>query len=120
MAMTRAELQARATERAAAERLRAFRLCDGTFAVKSRSLQPGAFHLVAVMPGEIRCDCPGYFYRQSCTHAAAVERRVVRERKAPTPIRPESDADRRLRLKAEARATLNIGAEWDRGPSVWA
>ena len=83
MAMTPAEIHQRATDRAKAERLKAWKLMNGTFAVKSRSLQPGAFHLVAVdAAGTVTCDCPGYYYRASCTHQAAVERRVARERKS--------------------------------------
>lgn len=97
MAMTDEQIHSRATERAKAERLRAFRLMSGAYAVKSRSLQPGAFHLVSVdADGNANCDCPGYHYRQSCTHSAAVERRIARERKTgavtrqPIPFRPRA------------------------------
>ncbi len=86
MAMTPAEqIHQRALDRAKAERLQTFRLMSGQYAVRSRKLAPGSFHVVSQdAAGALACDaqCPGYFYRGVCAHTATVERRVARERRS--------------------------------------
>jgi hypothetical protein len=73
-----------AGQEAAPERLHTFKLAgQPTYIVKSRKLEPGSVHLVHVnYAGEVtHCDCPGWYYRQSCAHAQAVTRRLERERR---------------------------------------
>ena len=81
--MTQQQLQQRAMDRAQTERLHTFRLAgDAGYLVKSRKMEPGAFHRVTTLDDGyvIGCDCKGWQYRRSCTHAAAVSRRVSRGR----------------------------------------
>lgn len=85
MSMTAEQIRERATQRAKDEGLKAWKLMDGTYAVRSRTLAPGAFHVVTVTTnGSALCDaqCPGFTYRRSCSHVAAVERRLSREQRA--------------------------------------
>jgi hypothetical protein len=79
--MTTEELQTRATDRAIAERLHTFKIAgQPLYMVRSRETEPGAMHQVHVTAGAVdHCDCKGWYYRQSCTHAAAVTRRLERE-----------------------------------------
>jgi hypothetical protein len=90
--MTQDEIEARATDRAAGEHLHTFRLAGGTsYLVKSRRIDPGAMHVVRVdQAGQVMScsDCPGWQYRQSCIHAAAVQRRLEREARRPKPVSP--------------------------------
>lgn len=80
MAMTHAEIVDRARQRADAEHLHTFKISEDLYLVKSRNLAPGTHHMVTVdAHGTIACDCPGYRYRQSCTHVEAVRRRLERE-----------------------------------------
>jgi hypothetical protein len=79
-------LKQRSRERAQAERLHTFKLSgQPAYLVKSRHLEPGSMHVVRIdSRGRVSsCDCPAWHYRMSCTHAAAVERRLERERKTP-------------------------------------
>jgi hypothetical protein len=98
MAMTQVELETRATSRAADEGLHTFRLAgQDAYLVKSRKSDPGGMHVVRVdSAGHVLdcSDCKGWEYRRSCTHAAAVSRRLEREARKtvtfvtvePTPI----------------------------------
>jgi hypothetical protein len=79
--MTTEELQTRATDRAIAERLHTFKIAgQPVYMVRSRTTEPGSMHQVHVHAGTVQhCSCKGWFHRQSCTHAAAVTRRLERE-----------------------------------------
>jgi hypothetical protein len=85
MALSKADLDQRARERAADEGLHTFRLAGSqAFLVKSRKTDPGAMHVVTVdETGTVTgCShCPGWDYRRSCVHAAAMTRRLERERR---------------------------------------
>jgi hypothetical protein len=65
-------------------------LSDTAFLVKSRKYAPGSHHIVAIDPatGEVtHCsECPGWHYRQSCTHAQAVQLRLERESRKSRPV----------------------------------
>jgi hypothetical protein len=92
--MTEEELDDRARERAISERLHTFKLAgEPIYMVRSRKSEPGSMHFVRVEDGRVTsCSCcKGWEYRQSCTHAAAVTRRLEREgRRHRTP---EKDQD---------------------------
>jgi hypothetical protein len=87
--MTITELNDRARQRSIDEHLHTFRVSEGAFLVKSRAYAPGSHHFVTVNPrtGDVtHCsNCPGWHYRQSCTHAQAVERRLEREGRKSQP-----------------------------------
>jgi hypothetical protein len=89
MALSKADLDQRARQRAAEEGIHTFRLAGvSAFLVKSRKTDPGAMHVVHVAgDGTVtECsNCPGWHYRQSCIHAAAVTRRLERERRVSRP-----------------------------------
>jgi hypothetical protein len=78
--MTTEELQTRAADRAIAERLHTFKIAgQPMYMVRSRETEPGAMHQVHVHAGTVdHCSCKGWYHRQSCTHAAAVTRRLER------------------------------------------
>jgi uncharacterized protein YegJ (DUF2314 family) len=79
--MTQQELVSRAYDRAKAEHLHTWKIAGQPFyLVKSRKSEPGAMHQVEVgYQGTVtNCTCQGWMYRQSCTHAAAVARRLQR------------------------------------------
>jgi hypothetical protein len=90
MAMTQAELDERARERAISERIHTFKIAgQPVYMVRSRNTEPGAMHQVRVLGGAVQhCTCKGWYYRQSCTHAQAVTRRLERESKR----RPAQDS----------------------------
>jgi hypothetical protein len=92
--MTTQELNERATARAVAERLHTFKVAgQAIYLVRSRETEPGAMHQVHVTAGAVdRCSCRGWGFRQSCTHAAAVTRRLQREHKA-SPVTDEPVMD---------------------------
>lgn len=79
--MTREELRHRSRERAKTERLHTFKIAgENRYLVRSRGLEPGSMREVRVSAGiVVSCSCPGYTYRQDCTHAACVNRRLERE-----------------------------------------
>lgn len=82
--MTFQQLQQLATDRAQAERLHTFKIAGNAgYIVKSRKSEPGSFHRVLTTTdgSVVACDCKGWQYRNSCTHAAAVSRRVERDHK---------------------------------------
>lgn len=81
--MTMTEFDERARIRAATERLHTFKLAgQPLYLVRSRGTEPGSMHQVHVTAGQVDdCTCKGWLYRQSCTHAAAVTRRLERERR---------------------------------------
>lgn len=81
--MTHEELDMRARQRSIDERLHTFRIA-GTplYMVRSRGTEPGSYHQVRVNGTTVTdCTCAGWAYRQSCTHAQAVARRLERERR---------------------------------------
>jgi hypothetical protein len=82
--MTSVEIQTRATQRSIAERLHTFKIAgQPIYMVRSRTTEPGSMHQVHVTAGTVdHCSCKGWFHRQSCTHAAAVTRRLEREARA--------------------------------------
>jgi hypothetical protein len=87
MAMTTAEMDTRATKRAISERLHTFKVTgQPVYLVRSRQTEPGSMHEVRTdtRTGQVQsCTCTGWLYRRSCTHAAAVTRRLERgQRKA--------------------------------------
>jgi hypothetical protein len=94
--MTLDELDTRARQRAKEERLHTWKLTgQPVYMVRSRHTEPGSMHCVEVQDGRVMdCSCRGWQYRRSCTHAAAVMRRLEREgrsvnkRPAVTPIEP--------------------------------
>lgn len=111
--MTRDELEARARQRAIAERLHTFKIAgEPVYLVRSRQTEPGAMHRVRIDPGAgavTSCSCAGWFHRQTCTHAAAVSRRLEREgkiRSAPArePLAVESRGGRSQLFREEASA----------------
>jgi hypothetical protein len=79
--MTSVEIQTRATQRSIDERLHTFKIAgQPVYMVRSRETEPGSMHQVHVHAGAVQhCSCKGWFHRQSCTHAAAVTRRLERE-----------------------------------------
>jgi len=87
VAMSRQELDTRARERAVSEHLHTFKVVgEDLYLVRSRTTEPGAMHQVRTgVDGVVHCTCAGWEYRQSCTHAAAVTRRLERERKHSRP-----------------------------------
>ena len=77
------ELEARALQRAHAERVRVVKLA-GTdrYLARSRNVEPDAyFELFASPYGHISCSCPGFTYRGVCKHAAALRMRLNQERR---------------------------------------
>jgi hypothetical protein len=81
MAMTMTELTERATQRSIDEHLYTFKIAgQPMYMVRSRETEPGSMHQVHVTAAAAdHCSCQGWYYRQSCTHAAAVTRRLERE-----------------------------------------
>jgi hypothetical protein len=79
--MTTTELDQRARDRAVTERLHTFKLAgQPLYMVRSRETEPGSMHQVHVTAGRVdHCTCKGWYFRKSCTHAAAVTRRLERE-----------------------------------------
>lgn len=79
------EIETRATQRAIGERLHTFKIAgQPVYMVRSRETEPGAMHQVHITAGAVdHCDCKGWYCRQSCTHAAAVTRRLQREGRRP-------------------------------------
>jgi hypothetical protein len=111
MAMTQVELETRATARAADEGLHTFRLAgQGAYLVKSRKSDPGSMHVVRVdSAGHVLdcSDCKGWEYRRSCTHAAAVTRRLEREARKS---RPEPDPIESRTTRSQIYRTEEVGA----------
>lgn len=104
--MTQTELDTQARQRAITERLHTFKLAgQPVYMVRSRTTEPGAMHCVEVArDGHVLgCSCKAWQYRQSCTHAAAVTRRLEREHRTqkgmqpPVPVEPVMDTPRRNR-----------------------
>jgi hypothetical protein len=83
--MTSEQISTRATDRAIAERLHTFKLTGRpVYMVRSRTTEPGSMHHVHVHADTVQhCTCRGWEFRQSCTHAAAVTRRLEREARTP-------------------------------------
>ncbi len=79
--MTTEELNEQALQRAVQERLHTFKVAgEPLYMVRSRQTEPGAMHRVSINArGVDHCTCKGWYYRGSCTHAAAVTRRLERE-----------------------------------------
>jgi hypothetical protein len=108
MALSKADVNQRARERAAEVGLHTFRLAGSqAFLVKSRKTDPGSMHVVTVDTHGIVTDCsncPGWQYRQICVHAAAVTRRLERERRSghlPAVLALESSCRSRSQLYRE-------------------
>jgi hypothetical protein len=81
--MTEQQLPAawqRAFQRARTNHLKAVKVNETLFAVRSVS-HPGTMHLVTLEAGKIAaCDCPGWRGRRHpCQHAGACGRRLMRE-----------------------------------------
>ena len=73
------ELEARAMQRAVAERVRVVKLA-GTqrYLACSRTVDPGAYFELEVSPwGHIRCSCPGFSYCGVCKHVMALRLRLA-------------------------------------------
>jgi hypothetical protein len=85
MALSKADLDQRARERAADEGLHPFRLAGSqAFLVRSRKTDPGSMHVVTIDATGIVTDCShclGWHYRQYCVHAATATRRLQSERR---------------------------------------
>jgi len=91
--MTHTELDQRARQRSIDERLHTFKVAgQALYLVRSRETEPGAMHQVRINGRKevASCTCKGWFHRQSCTHAQAVERRLEREGRKS---RPAQDTD---------------------------
>jgi hypothetical protein len=75
------QIETRATNRAITERLHTFKIAGSPlYMVRSRTSEPGSMYQVHVTAGAVdHCSCKGWFHRQSCSHAAAVTRRLERE-----------------------------------------
>jgi hypothetical protein len=80
--MERAELEARAIQRAKDERVRIWRV-EGTtnvYRTRSKSNPNEWYSLVADNETDIfACSCKGYEFRKSCKHASALRLRLARE-----------------------------------------
>ena len=57
------------------------------WAADENETEPGAMHQVRINGRHevTSCTCKGWFYRQSCTHSQAVERRLERESRKSRP-----------------------------------
>jgi hypothetical protein len=73
--MSREEKPGRVAPRGRASRLPVYRI-PGGYAVPSRTLS-GVAWVVAVIDGELRCDCPGFVHCRACAHAEAVRRHLT-------------------------------------------
>lgn len=112
MAMTKTDLDERARDRATSERLHTFKAAgEPLYFVRSRQTEPGSMQRVRIdsAGAVVHCTCAGWTYRQSCTHASAVVRRLEREHKgskatvpAPEPIPFTSTSTRRTLYRCEA------------------
>ena len=80
--MPESEAEARALERAIAERVRIVKLAgEQRYLARSRKVEPGAYYELTVSPwGQIHCSCPGFLYRSACKHTAALKRRLAAEK----------------------------------------
>jgi hypothetical protein len=89
--MTTQEIETRATQRSIDERLHTFKIAgQPIYMVRSRTTEPGSMHQVHVTAGTVdHCTCAGWYHRQSCTHAAAVTRRLERENRTHKAISDE-------------------------------
>jgi hypothetical protein len=78
--MTDQELNNLARARAVSERLHTFKATNQPlYLVRSRKTEPGSMHTVRVSGGQVtRFSCAGWEYRQGCTRAPAVTRRLER------------------------------------------
>lgn len=83
VAMTMEVQRGKALGRARGERLRAYKLGEQEWKVRSRSRSNGrhrAFHTVRLTAaGRLMCECDGYRWRSVCVHVAVVARRIARE-----------------------------------------
>jgi hypothetical protein len=99
--MTEQELNSKARQRAIDERLHTFKITgEPIYLVRSRRTEPGSMRQVRVHDGQVTsCSCKGWEYRQDCTHAQAVTRRLEREgRRHRTPAKDQgTDRQRGLR-----------------------
>ena len=79
--------EARALERARAERVRLVKLVgQERYLATSRGVEPGAYYELSVTPwGQVHCNCVGFSYRGLCKHAAALRARLLRERRKHAP-----------------------------------
>ena len=77
LATQRAALEAKGGD-AEKKWLKTWIIGNGLYRVRSRSTSDD-WYLVIVKDGMPHCHCKGFEYRGTCTHAAAVERRLVRE-----------------------------------------
>jgi uncharacterized Zn finger protein len=61
-----------------AERVRLAKLAgEQRYLARSRSVEPGSYYELRVSPmGHVRCSCPGFGYRGTCAHAAALRQRL--------------------------------------------
>jgi hypothetical protein len=98
--MMMTELNDRATQRSVDERLHTFKIAgQPVYMVRSRETEPGSMHQVHVHAGTVQhCTCRGWEFRQRCTHAAAVTRRLEREGRthrggSGTVLPPKTTAD---------------------------
>jgi hypothetical protein len=78
--MTRAEIEARAAQRAYDQHVHIFSVPGrpGVYTTKSKS-QPGERYTLVARDGIEACSCKGYEYRQSCKHVEALRNRLARE-----------------------------------------
>jgi hypothetical protein len=85
MARNRDELATRAQQLAAG--LHTWKITDHLYLAKSRRFAPGTHHEVHVSHGRVVlcAHCPGFASHGTCAHAAAVERRLAREKRGKAP-----------------------------------
>ena len=89
------ELERRALERARTERVRIVKLAgERRYLARSRTVEPGSYFELTVSPwGQVRCGCPGFAYRGTCKHAAALKARLTRP---ASPVGPEPESGLRV------------------------
>ena len=77
LAMQRAEAEAKGLD-PDKRFLKTWKINDHTYKVRSRS-DDSVWHIVKIGDGgPLRCDCTAFYYRNACTHSAAVVRRLLR------------------------------------------
>ena len=79
LSLQRAALEAKGKDKEK-KHLKTWHHKDNIYRVFSRSekTQEEKYSVIVREDGTTRCHCKGYFYRETCVHSAAVERRLQR------------------------------------------
>ena len=82
--MPKPACEQKAVERARAERIRIVKLVgQERYLARSRTVEPGSYYELTVAWGRVRCSCPGFTYRASCKHVAALQARISGQQARP-------------------------------------